>query len=230
MGMDAQNTIASPVTSPPISSVWVGLTALAALVGLALIVDASLASSATYDEVTYLRVAAHWWRTGDQSEITRMGSPLTFWKLQQVPVLWLLDHLGYGDWIDRPMSHQQELLPLARLGSAWIWLLAFVITVYWSRRSYGPRAMTLAAWLIALSPNLLAHGALATMELPLVAGTTTMFWLFWRFLETNRPFWFWIAAAVGGLAFSCKFTTILVPPILAVVWWVVRAGKEGSVG
>ena len=151
-----------------------------------------------------------------------MGSPLTFWKLQQVPILWLLDHAGHGDWIDNAISHQQMLLPLARLGSAWIWLLAFVITISWSRRSYGPRAMVIAAWLFALSPNLLAHGALVTMELPLIAGTTAMIWFFWRFLETHQPSWFWAAAAVGGLAFSCKFTTIVVPPILGVVWLVTR--------
>src|SRR4051812_35993652 len=60
--------------------------ALAALVGLGLMVDGLGRNSATYDEVAYLRVAARWWRTGDQVEITRMGSPLTFWKLQQVPV------------------------------------------------------------------------------------------------------------------------------------------------
>ena len=103
MGMDPKHPTAHhPSQLPPASSVWICLTALAALVGLALIVDASLASSATYDEVAYLRVAAQWWRTGDQSEITRMGSPLTFWKLQQVPVLWLLDHLGQSDLDRRP--------------------------------------------------------------------------------------------------------------------------------
>jgi hypothetical protein len=221
MGMDPQKP-PSPIKPPAIFSVWSGLTALAALVGLTLIAHESFASSATYDEVAYLRVAARWWRTGEQAEITRMGSPLTFWKLQQAPVLWLLDCTGHRDWVDGPIDHQQELLPLARLGSAWIWLVAFGFTTLWSRRSYGPRAMALAAWLFALSPNLLAHGALATMELPLVASTTVMFYLFWRFLETNHRFWFWAAAAVGGLAFSCKFTTILIPPILGAVWWVVR--------
>ena len=74
------------------------------------------ASSATYDEVAYLRVAARWWRTGDQAEITRMGSPLTFWKLQQVPVLWVLDRLGRGALIDDPIGRQAELLPLVRPG------------------------------------------------------------------------------------------------------------------
>ena len=113
--------------------------------------------------------------------------------------------------------------------------MAFALTTAWSRRSHGPRAMALAAWLFALSPNLIAHGALATMELPLVAGITAMFWFFWRFLESNRRRWFWAAAAVGGLAFSCKFTAILFPPILAVVWWLARwqavsAGSSHSPG
>lgn len=224
MGMDPKEL--SSVKPQSTFSVWAWLTALAASVGLALIIDASLASSASYDEVAYLRVGARWWRTGDQSEITDMGSPLTFWKLQQVPILWLLDHLGHGEWIDHPMSHQQDLLPLIRLSSVWIWLLAFAITINWSRCSYGPGAMALAAGLFALSPNILAHGALVTMELPLIAATTGMFWLFWRFLEMNRPFWFWSSAAVGGLALSCKFTTILIPPILATVWWVVLWQKE----
>jgi len=211
--------------TPGRSAVWGLVVALAVLAGLALLVDASFSSSATYDEVAYLRVAARWWRTGDQSEITRMGSPLTFWKLQQVPVLWLLDHVGRRDWIDDPIGNQRALLPAVRLGSLWIWLVALVMTAAWSRRCHGSRAMALAAWLFALSPNLIAHGALATMELPLVAGTTAMFWFFWRFLESDHRRWFWAAAAVGGLAFSCKYTTILVPPILAVVWWASRFQK-----
>ena len=232
MGMEPKHPESTGSAAHAASSTWSWLTALAALVGLALIVDASFSSSASYDEVAYLRVAARWWRTGDQSEITRMGSPLTFWKLQQAPILWLLDRTGHGDWIDEPIGHQQDLLPLVRLGSASIWLMAFALTVAWSRRSHGPRAMALAAWLFALSPNLIAHGALATMELPLVAATTAMFWLFWRFLETNRWPWFWAAAMVGGLAFSCKFTAILVPLILGAIWWFARwqVGERKLVG
>ena len=100
--------------------------ALAAICGLGLLIDAVRKSSATYDEVTYLRVAARWWRTGDQDGITRMGSPLTFWKLQQVPVLWALDHTGHRALVDDPIGHQQELLPLVRLWSLWIWLMALL--------------------------------------------------------------------------------------------------------
>jgi hypothetical protein len=204
------------------NAVSVLLVGLAVITGLVLLVGESITSSATYDEVAYLRVAARWWRTGDQTEITRMGSPLSFWKLQQVPVLWLLDHSGRRFWVDDPIGHQGELLPLVRLGSLWIWLLAIGLTAAWSRKSYGPSSMAFSAWLFALSPNLLAHGALATMELPLVAATTAMCWFFWRFLDSHRRPWFWAAAVVGGLAFSCKYTAILMPPILAVIWWIAR--------
>ncbi len=219
MGMEPNYHRFTRRAIPNVGSVWGWLTAMAVLAGLALSVDAIFRNSTTYDEVAYLKVGAHWWRTGDQSAITRMGSPLTFWKLQQVPVLWLLDHLGRHEWIDDPIVHQRELLPIVRMGSIWIWLVAIALTAAWSCQSYGPRAMALAAWVFALSPNLIAHGTLATMELPLVAAATAMFWCFWRFLDSRRWHWFWSSAVAAGLAFSCKFTAIVFPPILSIVWW-----------
>lgn len=209
---------------------WYAAAILAALLGLGLMVDQLLQSSATYDEVAYLRVAARWWRTGDQESITRMGSPLTFWKIQQVPVFWALDRAGFRDLIDHPMARQESLLPLVRLWSLWLWLAAFGLTASWSRRLYGPRAMALAAACFALSPNLLAHGALVTMELPLTVCTTAIFFLFWAYLQTGRRTFFCVAAALSGLGLSCKFTTLIVPPILAVAWtadrW--RRGQHGA--
>ncbi|MBX6314356.1 MAG: glycosyltransferase family 39 protein [Isosphaeraceae bacterium] len=201
---------------------------LSALVGLGLMLDALRRWSATYDEVAYLRVAARWWRTGDQEAITRMGSPLTFWKIQQVPVLWALDRIGLGDWIDDPEAHQAALLPLVRTWSLGIWLLAWILTATWGNRLYGPRAMAMAAALFALSPNLLAHGALVTMELPLVACTAGMFLLFWRFLRTGNRRCFWGTAILGGLAWSCKFTTVLIPPILGLAWWIAGQRRAAS--
>ena len=191
---------------------------LAGALGLGLAADSALRSSATYDEVAYLRVAARWWRTGDQEPITRMGSPLTFWKWQQAPTLWAIDRAGFGPHLDRPIEHQAALLPLVRLGALHVWLAAFLLTVAWARARHGPGGMVLAAWLFALSPNLLAHGALVTMEMPLVACTAGIFLLFWAFLRTGRPAYFRGAAAVTGLAVSCKFTAVLYPPILGLAW------------
>lgn len=194
------------------------LTAAAAIVGLALIVDSARWSSATYDEVIYLEIACKWWRTGETIAITRMGSPLTFWKLQQAPMLWLLDHTGRGAWIDDPIGHQSEMLPQMRWGAAWIYVSALLLTAAWARAVYGNCAMVLAAWMFALGPNLLAHGALLTMELPVTAAFTASLWAFWCFSQNGRRIWFGVSALFGGLAFSCKFTAVLLPPLVAAAW------------
>jgi hypothetical protein len=209
--------------------VWTRLVvACAGAVGIALMGQAATVSSATYDETAYLRIAAAWWRTGQSSEMSRMGSPVTFFKLQAVPAFFVLDRIGLGGLIDRPVVDQPSLLPIVRLASLWTWLAAFLLTAHWSRLMYGPRAMAFAAWLFALSPNLLAHGALMTMEMPLTAVTVALFFLFWRFLTApslpraawERRAYFVASAVVGGLAFSCKFTSVVYPPILGLIWGV----------
>jgi 4-amino-4-deoxy-L-arabinose transferase-like glycosyltransferase len=82
--------------------------------------------------------------------------------------------------------------------------------------------MTAAAWLYALSPNLIAHGAVITMETPLIAASTAMFFAFAKFLECCRRRWFYLSAVMAGVAFSFKFTGFLFPPILAVAWFLER--------
>jgi Dolichyl-phosphate-mannose-protein mannosyltransferase len=222
-------------TPPTFTPAWCLLAVAASvLLGLALIADQAVRLSATYDEVTYLRVAARWWRTGEQDSITRMGSPLTFWKVQQAPTLWTLDRLGLGAWIDDPVGHQEQLLPVVRVGGSWIWGLALFVAAGWARQLHGPRAMAMASALFVLSPNLLAHGTLTTMEMPLVACSSAMFHGFWYFLRTGSRRSFWATAALGGLAMSCKFTTILIPPILGLAWaidlWINPSGERVAVG
>jgi hypothetical protein len=201
--------------------------ALAAVAGGLLLADAIGHGSATYDEVAYLRIASEWWRAGKQDRITRMGSPLTFWKLQQGPVLWLLDRSGQGRLIEAPERNQAILLPAVRLGSIWIWLAALLLTSGWAWDDHGPLAGLLAAWLFALSPNLLAHGSLVTMEMPLIACCAAMCWLFTRFLDRGGRRPFWACAVVAGLAFSCKFSVVVVPPLLGLAWWLQSRRQRG---
>ncbi len=191
--------------------------AAALVAGLTLIFQTILASSATYDETAYLKVASTWLRTGKQESITRMGSPLTFWKLQQVPILLLLDVLNLTDWVDDPIENQSSLLTVIRAGSTWLWVFTFAITTIWARLLYGRAAAVAAAWLVALGPNLIAHGAVATMEIPVVAGIAATIFLYWRYLQDRDRRFLWGSAAIAGIAFSCKFTTGVFIPILFLV-------------
>ena len=192
----------------------------AALVcGLILLNEAAWRLSGTYDEVTYLELAALWWKTGNQEAISRMGSPLTFWKIQQAPAFWLLEQAGAGVLLDHPLEFQNALLPVVRIFSVWIWLASALVTSLGARSVYGRPAGVMAAWLFALGPNLLGHGALITMEMPLVAASAAAFWAFAQFLETGRRSYFLASALAAGLAFSCKFTGAVLPVLLAGCWW-----------
>ena len=76
MGMDPQTKESRQKDRRAGRFVRALLVVLAAATGLGLMTDSLLRSSATYDEVLYLSVASRWWRTGDQTRITRAGSPL----------------------------------------------------------------------------------------------------------------------------------------------------------
>lgn len=205
-----------------------GLVVLAATIGLALLGDSLSRSSATYDEVLYLKVACKWLRTGDDAAISRVGSPLTFWKLQQAPALFLLDRCGYGAWIDDPEAHQSRLLPIVRLGALWVWLAATSVATAFSWQLYGRKAAVLASFLFVLSPNLLAHGALLTMELPVCAALAATVFLYWRYSIERRARWLLLSGCAAGLAFSCKFTTVLFIPILAIVQFIDAFGTQAG--
>jgi hypothetical protein len=67
------------------------------------------------------------------------------------------------------------------------------------------------------------------MEMPLVALSAAVFFAFWLFLEHRRKRAFLAAGVFAGLAFSCKFTAVLFPPILGLIWWIDlwHAGRLG---
>ncbi len=83
MGMDACSSQTAQGMKPAGSWMCYLLTVLAAVVGLVLLVDSLWKNSASFDEVLYLSEGSRWWRTGFVEKITRAGTPLTFWKLQQ---------------------------------------------------------------------------------------------------------------------------------------------------
>ncbi len=209
------------------SASW-AVVVLAVAVGLSLIAHAAVENSATYDEVTYMEVGAHWWRTGEQASIARMGSPMTFWKLQQAPTLWWLDRTGRSTWIDDPLKNQAQLLPVLRRGGFWIWAVALLATAAWAGRVYGSSARAFTAWLFAIGPNLLAHGSLITMELPVTACAALAGAAFWHWLYSGSRRW-WLAAAVAaGVGLSCKFTILAFVPLfaLAQVWVDIANGRR----
>ncbi len=204
-----------------------------AFIGALLLAGTIRENSATYDEVAYARIACRWWRSGDQAEITRMGSPVTFWKWQAAPALAVLDATGRGGWIDEPRTRLPELLPWLRASSAWLWFLGLFAVQIWAARAYGSLAGIFAGFVYVLSPNLRAHGALMTMETPLWSFVAISTMCLCERFRTGKRFWAAASAVAAGTAFSMKFTAVALPFLFAAAfacreWY--EAKKRGEAG
>jgi hypothetical protein len=96
------------------------------------------------------------------------------------------------------------VFPLALLGVFWAW----------SRELFGPRGALGATALLALEPNLLAHGPLIKSDVPAAAGLLAAAYCTWRYWE--RPGWrrLWVLAVVAALAVQTKFTVQAAFPLV----------------
>ena len=182
--------------------------------GLGLMVDSLGRARRPTTRSMYLRSAADGGGPAIRSRITRMGSPLTFWKLQQVPVLWCSTASATATGSTTRSARGRPPAAGAarrRSGSGW-------------RRSAWSRLEP-----PALRPARDGAGRLAVRAEPEPAGarparhdgdpdprgddrrcSSSSGCSCGR--ATAGPSW--PRAVLGGLAFSCKFTAVLVPPIL----------------
>ncbi|MEH1016070.1 phospholipid carrier-dependent glycosyltransferase [Micromonospora sp. CPCC 206060] len=125
-----------------------------------------------------------------------------------------------------------RILFLARLPTILLTLL-FGLVVYAFGRDLGTRwGGLLALTLYAFSPDVIAHGSLATNDVPLAGFLLTTLWLLWR---ARARWWPWLPLA--GLAFGCAMATKMTAlPVLPVVlllagwsgWQARRSGSGGS--
>lgn len=215
--MDVSNTIADEIAiKHDLSRIACNLliSILPLIIGLWLLQGIIQANSATYDEVMYVKLACRWWRTGELSDISSMGSPVTFWRWQSALGLAWMDWSGRGLWIDHPLDFISHSLPVLRTSALWFWAIGLWGVQGWAWRLYGRVAALLTGLVYALGPNLLAHGALFTMECPLWASWLWACWAFWAYLRSGKMGWLAISAMIAGVTFSMKFTAVLLPPVL----------------
>ncbi len=176
---------------------------LVLLVGVAAAASAAWHWTPTFDEPQHLEMGRRILQEGDWSRFDNSKMPVSALNA----AAWLL-----ASGVSEPLRWWLARLPqlLWLVGTAWL-------VHRWARRHHPPAAALGAAALVAWDPNLQAHGALVTTDLPCTFFVLASAWATARALRS--PGWRrWCAAGlVVGLALAAKFTTVLVVPILGLV-------------
>ncbi|HET6708112.1 ArnT family glycosyltransferase [Amycolatopsis sp.] len=95
-----------------------------------------------------------------------------------------------------------RLLPAARLPVIVLTLLFGLVVFAFARDLAGPAGGVVALALYALSPDIVAHGSLATLDVPMAGFLVTSAWLLWR--ARRRPL---LCLPLAGLALGAAVAT-----------------------
>ncbi|MEU8613578.1 glycosyltransferase family 39 protein [Actinoplanes sp. NPDC048791] len=106
-----------------------------------------------------------------------------------------------------------ELMFAARLPMIILTLLFGLVVFAFARDLVGPVGGLLALALYAFSPDLIAHGSLATLDVPAAGFLLTAAWLLWR--ARNRPqLYLPLAGLALGAALATRMSALPAVPVL----------------
>ncbi|MBO2441186.1 ArnT family glycosyltransferase [Actinomadura nitritigenes] len=122
----------------------------------------------------------------------------------------------------------------ARLPMIALTLLFGLVVLAFARDLAGTAAGLLALGLYAFSPDVIAHGSLATLDVAAAGFVLTAAWLLWRARDRPLPY-LPLAGAALGAALATKMNTLAAVPVLAAlaavpVWSASRRGDGGTAG
>jgi hypothetical protein len=205
--------------------------ALAAIVALFAFRCGSVAwtDSITSDETTHLVHSLHFWMTGDDLSMWELGAPR-------------LPHIGYGlasylvlrgeglltqtpteeALTALVVSGDSRVLEPAR-GVAVAWGVGLLLATYWvAARVGGTGVGLIAAGLLSMVPDCLAHSAIAGSDIPFTTAAVLALGLLARFAD--RPTWgrWWAAALMIGAAWAMRHSAVILIPVAGVVHMTTR--------
>jgi 4-amino-4-deoxy-L-arabinose transferase-like glycosyltransferase len=195
-----------------------------------LAVTASMHKSPTFDEPAHLTGGYSYWLRGDYRLNPENGNLPQRWAalplLVTQPTFIATDAPSWNRAGEGDTGHEffytlgndsDDMLMRARMMIALFSAGACVLIYFWSKALFGPIGGLLSATLAALSPTMLAHGALVTSDMAAALFFTASVWCVWRLL--NFLSWtnvFFATAALSGMAVA-KISGPLIIPMIAIL-------------
>ncbi len=214
-----------------------GLVILALLffAGSALVVART--DTPTVDEFVYLPAGYYHLLTGDLTFDST--NPPLFKMAMALPLLamdlqlerdprWRDNRTGWGPWIygTRFMQLNRDRYFDAFFRARMVTIVVAVATGlllwWWARAALAPHAALVALALYCTQPTIIAHGAIATLDMGVTALVLAGFFALARFTATELRPWAVLAGVLFGCGIAAKGVTLiflpLVPLLAAVAW------------
>lgn len=216
-----------PAVLPSFNPRWPLL--LLFLLSFWLMVSSGLEKSPVVDEPAHIHRGLAYWLTG--ATHFRLGHPVVGHGLAAAPAI-LEPGLKFptetaaweeGNWsvtgslfMFEMGNPWQRLLFLARLTGMWFALLLAALVFRWALDlGLGPGLALIAAALVALDPNMIAHGRLVTNDVPAAFCYVAALYGGFHYLTRGKNWGIvWCGVALG-IGLSIKFTSAVIVPVLA---------------
>jgi hypothetical protein len=208
---------------------WVVPLAVVALLGemAFAMVTAARAQTATTDEPVYVGTAVAYLQrhtlayNGEHPPLGKQIMEIGLWFAHPNPIP---AGVGGDEWaLGRAVLYQSgndaaTLLLAARLPVIVLTLLFGLVVFFFARGLAGNLGAVAALALYCFSPDLIAHGSLATLDVPAAGFLLTAVWLVWR---GGR--WLPVAGLALGAALATKMSVLpLAPVLLGLIVWRMR--------
>jgi len=194
--------------------------------------------NAAYDETVHLAAGYTYLKTG-QLRLNPEHPPLIK-QLCALPLLALEPVMYLGDpaWASEPpqqfgfgyrflyANDADQLLFWGRLPVVVLSLVLGVYVFVWARALFGLAAGTMALFLYALCPNVVAHSRVVTMDIGLACFFVMTLYHEWRFVR-GGGFAHLLGTGAGlGLALAAKFSAVLLVPAVVILLVVAASGPS----
>ncbi len=204
---------------------------IAALIALhaALLIWSAVTNSVTFDEYAHLPAGVSYWKSGS-FDIYNLSPPLLrLWAAAPVmlagvnaPPAAVFRQLPPKDqhwyyaraFVPLNQARYQHLFEIGRMMMIALSCAGAWIVYRWASAMYGCVGGVISCAAYVLCPNLSAHGSLVGTDSGTAVVMLLACWLWWRYVRSPSPrMLIWAALAIGA-AHLCKFTALLLWPML----------------
>ena len=161
-------------------------------------------TSGTFDETTYLRYGRAVYDALDSQALAE-------WGIAPLPVLLTSAAPAIAGWPDYPRA-----ITLARVSAILLFGVPLVVVTYWTLlQAIGPGAAVVGTTLVSLSPNIVAHAALATTDVCFLVAALAALAALVHHLETPSPRARVLLGASLAVALAAKYSALILFAIVA---------------